>query len=211
MAFPCHANGQHRLTGFQPMMAGVLKRRGGWPRLVGVTLKTLQESLFPIPCRQRPGDATNDRSDVRRPFSDRRRDNSFAGSRSWTQMGITLFFAQLSVGFGLPVQIGIQKALDLAIQHFVKVAHAETGAGIFNALIGMQESNFEFANRNQLEPCFGNFRLLRLRVLCLRHEPIGLATFSRLAPGFCVGCAGFDIARRSRSANASIEWRYRFC
>ena len=32
-----------------------------------------------------------------------------------------------------------QKALNIAVQHAVKAAHAVTGAGILDALIGMQE------------------------------------------------------------------------
>jgi hypothetical protein len=38
-----------------------------------------------------------------------------------------------------PAQEGIQEALDVAVHDAVEAAHVETSAGIFDALVGMQE------------------------------------------------------------------------
>ena len=45
----------------------------------------------------------------------------------------------LTIGLGSPIQIRIQKTLNLSIKRLVDIAHRETGPGIFDSLIGMHK------------------------------------------------------------------------
>ena len=54
-------------------------------------------------------------------------------SRSEIRLSVTLRLD------GQPIQIGVQKSLNLSIEYFVDIAHRMAGARVFDALVGMHK------------------------------------------------------------------------